>query len=300
MRKIKIVLPFILIAALVFAAIGIGAAAKKGNSEEKMLSLTLWQIDGFEGGKGSRAGYLSGVAREFSKSVRCYITVTSLSADAARENIGGGEAPDLISYPAGAYGFESSFSGKSPYDVWCRGGYCFISLKNGDFSDITASNTVINSGKDNFSAVAALFCGVYGAAVAEPTSAYVGLINGKYKYLLGTQRDVYRMKTRGVAFNLKPVTEFNDLYQNISVTARTADNRNAAEAFVKFLLSRSDGVSALGLMFDGKILHDDEVRQMEGLDFEYRLCTPVSENTRRSLEGAIADGNIKLIKNIIK
>lgn len=283
---------------MIITAVSIPVSVKSGKSEVN-ISLTLWQIDGFEGGKGSRTGYLQQTASDFSKKLHCHITVTSLTAEAARENLSAGNVPDMISYAAGAYGFEKYFTGEKPYEVWCRGGYCLLTI-DGDFSDATHKNTVVNSGKDNFSSIAALFCGLQGAAVAEPTSAYVSLIGGKYKYLLGTQRDIYRLKTRGESFRIKPVTEFNDLYQNISVTAKTAENRGAAEYFIQFLLSRCDGVKSLGLTYADKILHDDEMREMEGLKFDYELKTPVSEATREKLLSAVKAQNINLIKNIIK
>ena len=301
MRKLKFILPFIIVAVLIFSAVGITAAAKSGGGEEEMLTLTLWQIDGFEGGKGSRAGYLSGVARDISKRARCYITVTSLSAEAARENLDSGTVPDLISYPAGAYGISRYITGGTPYTVWCHGGYCFLTVdQSADFSDISAQNTIINGGKDNFSGIAALFCGVDGAVTAEPTSAYVQLINNKYKYLLGTQRDIYRLITRGASFKTKPVTEFNDLYQNISVTATTQNKRNAAEAFISLLNSKSDGVLSLGLMYSGKFLHEGEMAAMERANYDYRLISPVSRETREKLESALIAKDINLIKNLIK
>ena len=73
----------------VIITVPIMATVKKpGKADaDEMTVLTLWQIDGFEGGKGSRATYLQNIADEFSKSSGCYITVNSLSADAARLNL---------------------------------------------------------------------------------------------------------------------------------------------------------------------------------------------------------------------
>ena len=109
-NKTKIVrfLLFLLCFAVIISVPIMATAKKTGNANtDQMTVLTLWQIDGFEGGKGSRATYLQNLADKFSKNSGCYITVNSLSADAARLNLSKGNIPDLISYGAGMYGIES-------------------------------------------------------------------------------------------------------------------------------------------------------------------------------------------------
>ncbi|MDE6598046.1 MAG: hypothetical protein K2K60_05365 [Clostridia bacterium] len=264
-----------------------------------MSVLNVWQIDSFEGGKGSRAAYLQNIGNEFSENSGCYVTVTSITATAARENLKSGNVPDLISYGAGTHGIESYIVGKTPYFCWCNGGYCVLTTTEGaDFSDISAENTVINAGTDNLAEVCALFCGLNGADVEKPTGAYVKLINGKYKYLLGTQRDIYRLKTRGVAFAVKPVTEFNDLYQNISITSK--NKAKIAQNFIAFLLKKRETVNKLGLITDGVKLYDDEMSVMEGLTYNYTLKATVSENTKTEINSAFNDGDIKKLKPLFK
>lgn len=287
----------------VLIAVPIMAAFSKtgeADSGDNMSVLSLWQIDGFEGGKGSRATYLQNIGDDFSKKGGCYVTVTAITADAARMNLSSGNVPDLISYSAGTYGIESYLRGDAPYYNWCHGGYCFLTLDtSANFEDITTENLIINGGTDNLVGAAALLCGVNGAEVAKPTGAYVKLINGEYKYLLGTQRDIFRLRTRGVAFSVKPVTEFNDLYQNISVTASDAKKRTYANRFVNYLSERCDEVSRLGLMAKGQNLYDDEMRCMEGLNYENKLTLPVSENVKKQIDSAISNCDINLLKNLI-
>lgn len=275
------------------------ASESSASSKHKMYVLNLWQIDSFEGGKGSRASYLQSIANGFSKGGNCYVTVTTLTAAAARENLKNGTIPDLISYGAGTFGIENYLKGSTPYYTWCYGGYCFLCLdENSDFSDISAVNTVINEGTENNSKVAAMMCGVEGATYEKPTGAYVRLINGKYKYLLGTQRDIYRLKTRGVSFSVKPVTEFNDLYQNISITSTDAQFALKAEEFIKYLLKNGDKVAQLGLMVNGKRLHSEEMRVMEGLSYEFKLIAPISANTKAEIDGAISNNDLNLLKKL--
>lgn len=274
---------------------------KKANAvSDGMTVLNVWQIDSFEGGKGSRAKYLQDLGNKFTKKNGCYVTVSSLSADAARLNLKNGNVPDLISYGAGTYGIESYIRGRLPYYCWCNGGYCYLSLDtNANFEDISVNNLIINGGTDNLADVTALLCGVNGAEKAKPTSAYVKLINGEFKYLLGTQRDIFRLRTRGVAFAVKPITAFNDLYQNISVTCSSDKKAVYAELFIEFLLENGEGVSSLGLMADGRNLYDDEMRLLEGLIYEYRLTSPISESMKNEINQLIINCDIKKLKNLL-
>lgn len=309
MRKLKKehisrVLAFILCVGITVAASIMMAATGSGKNvvadDGKMTVLNIWQIDSFEGGKGSRASYLQSVGNDFAGKSDCYVTVTTLTSSAARENMKLGKTPDLISYGAGIYGIESAIRGKTPYYCWCKGGYCFLTIDDGaDFSDISRENTVINGGTENLASACALLCGIDGAAVEKPTGAYVKLINGKYKYLLGTQRDIYRLRTRGVAFKIKPVTEFNDLYQNISVTTNDPKRTVQAEKFIDFLLKKSEGISKLGLTVEGIKLYDDEMSAMEGLNYDCALKTPVSESAKNEINSAILNCDAKKLKSLL-
>lgn len=269
-------------------------------ADRDMTVLSLWQIDGFEGGKGSRASYLQNAATEYAKQNDCYVVVTAVSADAARLNLNGGAKPDLISYGAGMFGLESYITGSTPFYTWCHGGYCFLTLDgNAKFDDISCENTVINGGTDNLSGAAALLCGVGSAVTDKPTGAYVKLINGKYKYLLGTQRDIYRLKTRGVAFSVKPITEFNDLYQNISVTATDYKKQILAQRFINYILGESKNLTKLGLMLDEINLYEDEMRALEGLEYDCKLISPINERMKNELTSAINNSDVKKLKKLL-
>ena len=308
MRKIKLnvlkrILPFALCACILISVPIISIRYNNGNAtvENETIMLDVWQIDSFEGGRGSRTAYLQNVADDFSKETGYFLNVKALSADSARLNLSNGYVPDLISYGAGIYGIESYIRGDTPYFTWCKGGYCLLTLEsNSNFSDISEKNTVINIGTDNLSGAAAMLCGLSSALTDKPTGAYVKLINGSYKYLLGTQRDIYRLKTRGVSFSVKPLTEFNDLYQNISVTTTDGLRASAARKFIEFLLEKSEGITKLGLMYEGLNLYDDESSVMEGLTYDYKLIAPVSEAIRNELVSAIANNDENKLKNLLK
>lgn len=268
---------------------------KNISSKEKSL-LRVWEIDSFEGGKGSRADFLQKIGNKYSEISDCYVTVTSVSAEAARLNIGQGNVPDLISYGAGIYGIENYLQG---WVRWCFGSYCFLTLDiNADFTDINTENTLINAGKDNFSQIAALLTGIGGADTEKSTGAYVKLIGGQYKYLLGTQRDIFRLRTRGENFRVKAVRQFNDLYQNISITTLCA-NKAEAQGFIDFLLGKQDEVITLGLFCEKK-LYEDEMGELEGVEYEYRISTPISADTKSALDNLISDRDINSLKTLLK
>lgn len=270
-----------------------------GEEDDALQVLTLWQIDSFEGGRGSRAEYLRSLAQDFAKSANVYIEVTALSSDAARTNISAGVVPDIISYGAGFYGIESLVS-KGYGKAWCRGAYCLIALSGTDFSSVSTANTVINEGKDNLVSVAALFSGLQGADYAAPTSAYVSLISGEYDFLLGTQRDVIRLQTRGESFEVKPLPEFNDLYQYISVLTRDGEKAAVAEEYINYVLSHGESLTRIGMLCDGETLYSDEMHALEGVDFSYTIPAVASSGAVDEIKKAARSGDINLLKSLLK
>lgn len=271
-----------------------------GEEDDSLQVLTLWQIDSFEGGRGSRAEYLRSLAQDFAKSANVYIEVTALSSDAARTNISAGVVPDIISYGAGFYGIESLVSGGYG-KAWCRGAYCLIALSGTDFSSVSTANTVINEGKDNLVSVAALFSGLQGADYAAPTSAYVSLISGEYEFLLGTQRDVIRLQTRGESFEVKPLTEFNDLYQYISVLTRDGEKAAVRRRVYKHMCcAHGESLTKIGMLRDGKTLYSDEMHALEGVDFSYTIPAVASSGAVDEIKRAARSGDINLLKSLLK
>lgn len=270
-----------------------------GEEDDALQVLTLWQIDSFEGGRGSRAEYLRSLAQDFAKSANVYIEVTALSSDAARTNISAGVVPDIISYGAGFYGIESLVS-EGYGKAWCRGAYCLIALSGTDFSSVSTANTVINEGKDNLVSAAALFSGLQGANYAAPTSAYVSLISGEYDFLLGTQRDVIRLQTRGESFEVKPLPEFNDLYQYISVLTRDGEKAAVAEEYINYVLSHGESLTRIGMLCDGETLYSDEMHALEGVDFSYTIPAVASSGAVAEIKKAARSGDINLLKSLLK
>ena len=297
LQKFRIIAPLAICVAFFVSFLCMNSRKKSVGAEEVNTALTVWQIDSFEGGKGSRADYLQNIGKDFSKKEHCYINVVSLTAEAARLNLANGNIPDIVSYGAGMCGIESYVT---DYTVWCRGVYCLLSLDtNCDFSDVNTENTVINKGKDNFSGVVAVFNGLENAVYESSTSAYVKLINGEYKYLLGTQRDIFRLRTRNVAFSVKPITVFNDLYQNLSITTQCKYNAYA-QKYIDYVLSRQNEINRIGMFSDGGNLYNDELSVCENLTFEYKITYPISEEMKSSIEKCVSLGDINMLKEVLK
>ncbi|MDE7087076.1 MAG: hypothetical protein K2O67_02665 [Clostridia bacterium] len=299
----KKILIFIAIIVIICIALPITAAiVRKTPSADatEMQQISIWQIDGFEGGKGSRANYIQKTGEKCFKNKKIYVTVTVISADAARLNIERGEYPDIISYPAGFYGLENLINTADfSHKTWCNGSYCLLTLEeNSQFSDVLAQNTVVNMGKDNLTEVALALSGLNGAVMEEPTNAYLKLLSGKYKYLFGSQRDVFRLKARNVSFSIKPVTEFNDLYQNISILAKNKAKYQTCKQYVDYLLSNSN-VGSLGL-FGGGELCAEELKVFEGINYGVTLNCPCGINYVNDLKAAAKNGDVNKLKTLLK
>ena len=243
------------------------------NDENQPAVISLWHIDTFEGGKGSRAAFLKNVALSYCRNKNTIIMVSSYSAAGARSAFESGSYPDMLSFGIGlnvdpavfsAFKFSELFSVEAEKDstnvaaaakqsgnealavAWCCGCYGLYS-KNGDFSRVSADTALISSGGSNLATVAAAMRlgKVSAGSVKESTAAYVDFLNGKSEYLFGTQRDAYRFCSRGVEVRANAVTEYNDLFQYIGVTQKTNGNDAAQKrakeecaAFLKYLLSR--------------------------------------------------------------
>ena len=290
--------------ALLIVVVPVLATAMRVNHEsqtDEMQLLTLWQIDGFEGGRGSRAQYLVDKSIKMFDGHNTYLNVIPLSAAAAEENLKRGEIPDMISCSP-TFNAHLQYINTADFicKTWCYGSYCILTLdENSAFDDVNAQNTVINAGKDNLSQVAAVMCGLGGAVYENPTNAYLQLINGKYKYLLGTQRDIFRLKTRGETFSVKQVTQFNDLYQNISIMTRESKRYETCKRFIEYIEINNSDIDRIGL-FSESVNYTDEMSQLKGNQFENNLKNLCGDEFLNQIVNAAANNDANKIKNLLK
>ena len=209
-----------------------------------MRVLTVWNVDTFEGGKGSRTSFLRKIARKVEKKTEgVYFLVESYTQEGAEAAIAAGTLPDLLSFgvclSASAeaslqlsYTFAGGeLGGECRAVPWCRGGYYLFSLAD-NFEE--TGNVAISVGGSNLPLLAAAYADISGEEV-ESQAAYVGFLSGKYRYLLGTQRDVCRFVSRNTTVYSRELTGYNDLFQYISVLK--TNHRADALAFIEELLS---------------------------------------------------------------
>ncbi len=223
--------------------------AVKAESPEKKI-ITVWQIDSFEGGSGSRRKFLLDVARAFEKINKgVLVTVVNYTVSGAEAAFSENIRPDLVSYGNGlnVEGMsEISADKPSKYgkigdkcfaEAWCRGAYMLF--ENSDCNLKSREKTVVSQAEYTIPLVAyALEGNAYvDAEVLSPMNAYVKFVSGNARYLLGTQRDAVRLKNRGFTAKTTVLKSFSDLNQFISLTSSDAEKSVLAERFINFLLS---------------------------------------------------------------
>lgn len=230
---------------LVLLAVAVVLLPQGEGEAEARTVVRVWNVDTFEGGKGSRTSFLKSVARTMQG--EAYYLVTSYTLEGARAAFEEGEAPDVLSFGVGLSEFTEKLlplsgemaegavsGGEMGGDVlavpWCMGGYYLFVLS--DFAG--EGRTAVSVGGENLSCVAAGLEGIRGEE-AESLAAYTGFLSGKYRYLLGTQRDICRFSARGVQVEMRPLLKYNDLFQYVGILS--AEKREEAEAFAYALLS---------------------------------------------------------------
>lgn len=238
--------------------------------------LRLWHIDSFEGGKGSRASFLRNVASEYSEERGVFILITVHSSESAATALAEGDAPDLLSFgtdcpfvadfavPLEGYNFPYARAGGDTLAYpWCRGAYFLFTLAD-SFDGVTEKNTVLSTNGKNASPVAAALSGMPSGEYVqeEPLQAYTDFISGKYAYLIGTQRDYWRLTARELSFEAELLGEFSDLWQYMCICTQQKERYIQCRDFMDYLLSEEVQVrlSQIGMLsakyavYDGGIL----------------------------------------------
>ena len=242
-------LPFVLLAAVFLGAIFY--PLPRESEGEQVRVVLIWNVDTFEGGKGSRASFLNRVARlAEQKSDGVYYRVVSYTAEGAQSAMAEGNYPDLLSFGIGlqvdrekCMPLGRAFGGSSLAVPWCRGEYLLFSMTDA-FGE--RGDTAISVGGSNLSCAAAYFSEIEGAE-KESLSAYLAFLGGEYRYLLGTQRDVNRFAARGTTVYSQPLPAYCDLYQYICMFS---EDRGDCRPFLDALLSDDvqSSLSEIGML----------------------------------------------------
>ncbi len=134
----------VLCALSVFIAVP-ALTAKSSSPQSRSGIVRLWNIDTFEGGKGSRSAFLNRISAAYEKAHDgVYIMVSSYTAEGAAAAIREGNLPDMLSFGVGfseaaesclkinGRSFAGGLVGKECRAVpWCRGGYALFCLEDG-------------------------------------------------------------------------------------------------------------------------------------------------------------------------
>ncbi len=214
--------------------------------------LTVWQIDSFEGGTGSRKQFLLKAARSFErKNQGVLIMVIEHTEESYKEEIKKGNMPDLISFGAGIEitnfselnikNVAGGMIGEKTYAVaWCRGGYALIGNPKLIESIENDLESVLVSQAEYTQPISAFYLEGFttkNIKIKKPMDAYIEFVSGKTPYFLGTQRDIIRLERRNMEVVCKPLTKYNDIYQYVAITSQNATKIFYAQSYIKHLLN---------------------------------------------------------------
>ncbi len=238
--------------------------------------ISIWHIDTFEGGTGSRKSFLLNLALQFEKQNKnTLIMVSNYTIDGVKDAISKGKMPDMISYGNGVEisGLkELNIKSENVYGKvgdktfavpWCCGGYVLISKDKNLPQSKKLENLVVSQGEYTQPLLALNINGYLAGniKVLSPQFAFAEFINGKSNYFVGTQRDVIRLSYKNFDYQVIPLEGYNDLYQYISITAQEDEKIKSAEKFIEFLLKdgTQKNLTKLNLFSDRvDVVYDNE------------------------------------------
>ncbi len=239
------------------------AAADSGGVKYEAI-INVWHADTFDGGVGSRAAFLQKRADEFSKKHKgALVLVTARTVGSIIEDFKKGVYPDAISYGIG--GIDPSaflalnkkglfkggeIGGKFYGAAYLRGQYFLFA--HGAGGEKKASEILVYSAENYSTATAAALSDFNGVSkkfvFTDKTQAARRFLNDKTVALIGTQRDLYRLKAAGAEFTAVPLGEFCDLYQYLSVITTDEVKNARIVQFLDYLLSDEAQLKAFNLM----------------------------------------------------
>lgn len=274
--------------------------------------LDLCHVETFEGGSASREGYLRRQAQNFNKqNSNFFISITTMSLDEFELNIGHGYEADIYSFGIGAgdklkgklqplrkinnirddLQKNAMIDGKIYAYPYILSGYAVISYESLTTNDqnLTARLQSLASGKKIVNGT------VFGMKNTTPAQAlvengitlsmqdltienssylaYTTFLNKNTKSLLGTARDVARLKNREQMGSISPcvysyLSGYSDLIQYLGISKLLSGAKSeVATAFAKLLLKEEaqKELSTIGLfsVTSNKIYNEDFMSEFE-------------------------------------
>ena len=331
MKFIGRIVAFLTCAAAIVSALLIAYPATSGKTEapvtpcEYKTVLTLWHVDSFEGGIGSRADFLSSALTDM-RDEGIIVLVKTHTTESMNAAILKGELPDLVSFGAGCeaatkFARELSFvsfagsekGGKHYAAPWCFGGYYLIAKTednrliegfNEGNRDKTLEKIIVSQGENTLPTLALKVAGVTAksADYYPPYDAYVEFLKEKNVVLLGTQRDLKRLEKREVGFSAVPLQGFCDLAQYVAITTESDEKFSFCLKAVERLLGEKtqNKLGKIGMMrTDGKA-NDGEFFGYDFFKNEFTSSVFLSGEIIRSAQAELKNGesDVKISENV--
>lgn len=265
--------------------------------------LRIWNIDTFEGGKGSRTAFLNRAALRYGKAHNIHFLVSSLTAEGAEIALSQGNCPDLISYGPGVPAIADVATSESY--VWCYGKYCLFS-KPGTDGLPNSENTLISENGNALSVLAWRYLNMSESPpVMDSVAAYVKFMQSKEaSFFLGTQRDVFRFRSREFSVEVSALADFTDLMQYIVITATQEEEFAAAMGFCKYLLSSEmqQTLTDIGMFsLYGEIYSpEDSMHDLEKTVPLYTVSPYLTQEEVKRLRSRILTEGRKVAENYLK
>lgn len=331
MKLIGKIVAFLTCAAAIISTAFVAYPATSGKTEapvvpgEYKTALTLWHIDSFEGGVGSRADFLSSSLSGM-RDDGIVVLVKTHTTESMNEAIFKGELPDLVSLGPGC-GTAMKFAREMPFvsfagsekggryyaAPWCFGGYYLIAKTDDNRliegfkesnQDKIVEKIIVSQGENTLPTLALKVAGVTAksAEYYPPYDAYAEFIGRKNVVLLGTQRDLKRLEKRGVGFSAFPLQGFCDLAQYIAITTKSDEKFSFCLKAVERLLGEQtqEKLGRIGMMrTDGKADDGD----FFGYDFfknEFAGSVFLSGEIIRSAQAELknSESDLKISENV--
>ena len=263
--------------------------------------LEMWNIDTFEGGSKSRTTFLEKRAVEFEKkNTGTFIMCTNMTVEQAVLNIQNDKLPDLISFGIGmgeklinylmplssAYGVrddlvEGGMCNKIQYAIpFILGGYTLISDTNYQLDGNKKIGEMLGVGLNDYTnpLLALVVNNIETDSQFEQNddmdsfTVYDKFLDKKFDALLGTQRDLYRVKNRIDNGNMLPknfhyFSGYSDLVQYVGICSTDPVKQEISKKFIEHLLSNNSQQKISDInMFSVKLNNlyvDNEYENME-------------------------------------
>jgi hypothetical protein len=118
--------------------------------------------------------------------------------------------------------------------------------------------------------------------------AYVAFTAGKFRYMIGTQRDVIRLETRQMNAVFTPLNNFTDLYQYLAVSSINAEKYDYAVDFIRHVICDKiqDDLYNIGMFSPYKNIPTENATldQMQNQTIKYTISPFLSAEKNKEID----------------